>query len=67
MAPVRAIDYIVVHELSHLRIPEHNQSFWNFVRFILPHYEEDKEWLRVHGMELYCWTRKDIIPNKICY
>lgn len=54
MAPVRVIDYIVVHELAHLRIPEHNQDFWNLVRSIVPHYEEDKEWLRIHGMELYC-------------
>src|SRR5699024_96198 len=43
MAPVRVIDYIIVHELAHLRIPEHNQDFWNLVRSILPHYEEDKE------------------------
>ena len=54
MAPVRVIDYIIVHELAHLRIPEHNQDFWNLVRSILPHYEEDKEWLRIHGMKLYC-------------
>lgn len=54
MAPIRVIDYIIVHELAHLRISEHNQDFWNLVRSILPHYEEDKEWLRIHGMELYC-------------
>lgn len=54
MAPVRVIDYIIVHELAHLRISEHNQEFWNLVKSILPHYEEDKEWLRIHGMELYC-------------
>lgn len=54
MAPVRVIDYIVVHELAHLRIPEHNQRFWNLVRSILPDYEEYKEWLRIYGMELYC-------------
>lgn len=54
MAPVQVIDYIIVHELAHLRIPEHNQEFWNLVKSILPHYEEDKEWLRIHGMELYC-------------
>ena len=54
MAPVQVIDYIIVHELAHLRIPEHNQEFCNLVKSILPHYEEDKEWLRIHGMELYC-------------
>lgn len=54
MAPVHVIDYIIVHELAHLRIPEHNQNFWKLVRSILPNYEQDKEWLRIHGMELYC-------------
>lgn len=54
MAPIKIIDYIVVHELAHLRIPEHNAAFWKLVRSILPDYEVSKEWLRVHGMELYC-------------
>lgn len=54
MAPVSVIDYIIVHELAHLRIPEHNHNFWNLVKSILPYYDEDKERLRVHGMELYC-------------
>jgi|SRR5699024_7335318 len=60
MAPVRVIDYIIVHELAHLRIPEHNQEFWNLVKSILPQYEEYKEWLRVYGMELYCIAGEDV-------
>lgn len=54
MAPIKIIDYIVVHELAHLRIPEHSDAFWKLIRSILSDYEGSKEWLRVHGMELYC-------------
>ncbi|WP_106495751.1 M48 family metallopeptidase [Lentibacillus sp. Marseille-P4043] len=53
MAPVRVIDYIIVHELAHLIVPEHNDKFWRIVRTTLPHYKEAKEWLRVHGIELH--------------
>jgi predicted metal-dependent hydrolase len=54
MAPIRVIDYIIVHELAHLIVPEHNDKFWRIVRTTLPHYNEAKEWLRVHGVELHC-------------
>lgn len=63
MAPVRVIDYIIVHELAHIRVPEHNQEFWNLVRSILPHYEEDKEWLRIHGMKLYSIAQENDITS----
>lgn len=64
MAPIHVIDYIIVHELAHLRIREHSQEFWNLVRSILPNYEQDKEWLRIHGMELYCLAHeKDMTSN----
>ncbi|MCT2534779.1 M48 family metallopeptidase [Aquibacillus koreensis] len=53
MAPVRVMDYVIVHELAHLIVPEHNQKFWSLVRSVLPDYEERKEWLRIHGMELH--------------
>lgn len=54
MAPIRVIDYIIVHELTHLVVPEHNEKFWRLVRTTLPHYKEAKEWLRVHGAALHC-------------
>jgi len=47
-------------ELVYLRIPEHNHDFWNLVKSILPHYEEGKEWLVIHGMELYCIGQEKI-------
>ena len=49
MAPSTIIDYIVVHELAHLRYMNHTKAFWNQVDKVLPEYLERKEWLRVNG------------------
>ena len=52
MASLMVIDYIVVHELCHLRHRDHSQAFWNEVDKVLPDYRERKEWLRVRGATL---------------
>lgn len=49
MSPPTILDYIVVHELAHIRYPNHTRTFWNEVDKILPEYRERKEWLRVNG------------------
>lgn len=49
MAPAKILDYIVVHELTHLIVPSHSAKFWNEVDKVLPDFGERKEWLRVHG------------------
>jgi predicted metal-dependent hydrolase len=52
MAPLTVIDYIVVHELCHLRHRDHTDAFWNEVDKVLPDYRERKEWLRQRGAHL---------------
>jgi predicted metal-dependent hydrolase len=52
MAPATAIDYVVVHELCHLRHRDHSKAFWNEVDKVLPRYRERKDWLRRHGASL---------------
>lgn len=49
MAPVKIIDYIVVHELCHIHHKNHTDRFWNEVDKVMPDYRERKEWLRKHG------------------
>ncbi len=49
MAPPKILDYIVVHELAHLRRPNHTEAFWNEVDKVMPDYRERKAWLREHG------------------
>jgi predicted metal-dependent hydrolase len=49
MAKMSIIDYIIVHELCHIKHKDHSKTFWNEVQKILPDYEERKEWLRING------------------
>jgi predicted metal-dependent hydrolase len=46
MAPPEVIDFIVVHELSHMKIRNHSRDYWRFIESILPGYKEQKVWLR---------------------
>ena len=48
-APGHVIDYIIVHELSHLIEPNHSPEFWNIVSVQLPHYNKAKDWLKENG------------------
>lgn len=48
-APKYVIEYLIVHELAHLRVSNHSQEFWNIVSIQVPQYEEAKEWLRING------------------
>jgi len=46
MAPLRVVDYVIVHELCHLIHPHHSHRFWQKVRSILPDYQESRILLR---------------------
>src|SRR3954452_5057906 len=52
LAPLDVLDYVVVHELCHLRVPNHSRAFWALVEERGPHWREQRAWLREHGPEL---------------
>ena len=45
-APVEILDYIVIHELCHLREMNHSKDFWALVRLACPDYKVRRKWLR---------------------
>lgn len=49
MAPLSIIDYVIVHELSHIEHKNHSDSFWKKVIEILPDYNSPKKWLKKNG------------------
>ena len=51
-APTPVIEYVVIHELCHLKIKEHNQKFWNMVSKHSPKYQEHTKWLEVNGISI---------------
>lgn len=52
LAPFDVLDYIVVHELCHLREPNHSARFWKLVASRRPGWKRDDDWLARHGPEL---------------
>lgn len=44
--PVDVIEYVVVHELAHIRYKNHGQRFWQQVAEVLPDYVIQREWLK---------------------
>lgn len=49
LAPPAVLDYVVVHELCHLRHPHHGRGFWKMVEEFLPNFEAHRAWLRDNG------------------
>ena len=49
LAPPAVLDYVVVHELCHLRHRHHQPPFWRLVAELLPDYGQQRRWLRANG------------------
>lgn len=47
-APRRVLEYVVVHELAHLRVRSHGPEFWALLRQLLSDFEGPKAWLEKH-------------------
>ncbi|HCC48923.1 MAG TPA: hypothetical protein DEQ38_12525 [Elusimicrobia bacterium] len=45
-APPEALDYVVIHELCHLREMNHSKKFWAHVVAACPDYKLQRRWLR---------------------
>ncbi len=52
LAPGPVLDYVVVHELCHLKELNHSPRFWNWVASLLPGYREPRAWLRHNSLLL---------------
>ena len=49
MAPEHIIDYVIVHELCHIKEHNHSKAFWTQVENMMPDYKERKKWLDQNG------------------
>lgn len=52
MAPDWVLDYVVAHEVAHLREMNHSARFWAHVAALTPHKDDAVDWLRVNGPAL---------------
>jgi predicted metal-dependent hydrolase len=47
--PALVSDYVMVHELAHVRHPNHSRRFWREVERLCPDWRDRERWLRRHG------------------
>lgn len=51
-APHNAFDYVVAHEVAHLRVMDHSPAFWNLCEDLSENYSRGKSWMRRNSGEL---------------
>jgi predicted metal-dependent hydrolase len=52
LMPAAVRDYVLIHELMHLRRSDHSPAYWRLVAAACPGYREARQWLRSHGPAL---------------
>ncbi|HNY60402.1 MAG TPA: SprT family zinc-dependent metalloprotease [Bacteroidales bacterium] len=52
MAPVSVLDYIIMHEMVHLKYPNHSADFWNELDKKMPNFREQEKWLKRNGVKM---------------
>lgn len=52
LAPVKVLDYVIIHELAHTVQMNHSKAFWEVVGKCMPEYKFVRKWLRNNGDKL---------------
>ena len=58
MLPPKIIDYVIVHELCHLKQMNHSKDFWSLVAKFLPEYEKQKKEIKEYSFLLGLYKQK---------
>ncbi|MBW8308450.1 MAG: M48 family metallopeptidase [Candidatus Paracaedibacteraceae bacterium] len=53
MAPFEVMEYIIIHELAHLKHLDHSQAFWSLVSQYCPDYNQHRYWLKINAQQLH--------------
>jgi predicted metal-dependent hydrolase len=51
--PPHVRDYVLLHELMHLKEQNHSRRFWRLVRLVCPEFREAERWLKTDGRSLF--------------
>ena len=52
-APLAILDYVIAHELAHLRHMDHSQAFWAETARLFPEWRQARTWLKENGQSLF--------------
>ncbi len=55
MLPLPIVDYVVAHELTHLKVPGHPPRFWQHLAGIIPDWQVRRTWLNRSGAPFLLW------------
>ncbi|WP_019906876.1 SprT family zinc-dependent metalloprotease [Methylobacterium sp. 77] len=53
LAPPLVLDYLVAHEMAHLREMNHSSRFWSLLESLCPNVEDAERWLKRNGASLH--------------
>lgn len=53
LTPLHVIDYLIIHELTHLKHLNHSKRFWKQVGLYCPDYQQAEVWLKQHGHSVW--------------
>ena len=53
LAPLFVLDYVIAHEVSHLKEMNHSYAFWKEVNSLYADAKKAKKWLSEHGKDLH--------------
>ncbi|MDQ4072963.1 MAG: M48 family metallopeptidase [Thermoproteota archaeon] len=48
-APLEVIEYVVLHEIGHLRVKDHSHRFWELIKNHMNDYDIKRKWLKING------------------
>ena len=66
MARLDVIDYVIIHEFSHLVHMNHSKKFYDLVKSIMPDYKDKENWLKINGYKIIIVKyKRSIIVKKI--
>ncbi len=58
LAPPFVLDYVVAHEVAHMREMNHGPKFWKLVQELVGDFRRPQKWLRDHGAALHRYAAK---------
>ena len=63
LTPPEVLEYVVIHELCHLRVANHTKAFWRLLEAALPGWQGPASWLADHGAELRAYRPSAVSPS----
>jgi predicted metal-dependent hydrolase len=52
LCPEKFIEYVIIHELAHLKEHNHSKNFWDYVEKLMPDYKTQLEWIKENQNKL---------------